>query len=39
MITENLGQKSDHHARDLMLDVFIEGTRHELKVFEEAVKT
>jgi thiaminase/transcriptional activator TenA len=35
-ITENLGQKADHKTRKQMEVAFTEGTKHELKVFEEA---
>lgn len=35
-ITENLGQKANHKIRKQMQGVFTEGTRHELKVLEEA---
>jgi len=37
-IVENLGQKADSFTREQMAYSFAEGTKYELKVFEEAVK-
>ncbi len=35
-IVENLAQKSDSEIREQMISVFVEGTKHELRVFEES---